>query len=254
MMTKYLYKPFFILLIFFTLTNCSSDSEMASIGPTTGQGGSMARFTIVDNYLYIVDDRSLKPFSIADKNDIIAKPVVNIERGIETIFPYQDKLFVGARDGMHIFDISQPGNPIKMSTYRHVTSCDPVVVNGNTAYVTLRSGNTCGGGTDVLDIIDISDPYSPKLLASYNMAGPYGLGIVDTLLFVTEGELGMKVYNARDPHQLVTLDTALDVQGFDVIPVREQNLLMVIGKDGFAQYDYSDPFNLKLLSTINVQN
>ena len=253
-MKKYFNKSLVFLLLLIMLTNCNSDTEVTNIGPTTGQGGSLARFTIVDNYLYVVDNQSLKTFNIANKNNTVAGPVVQIEQGIETIFPYQNKLFIGARNGMHIFDISQPGTPGKISTYRHITSCDPVVVNGNTAYVTLRSGNTCGGGINVLDVIDISDPGSPDLLQSYDMTGPYGLGIADTLLFVTEGELGMKVYDASDPHQLVTLDTAVDVQGFDVIAVKEQNLIMVIGNDGFAQYDYSDPFDLKLLSIINVQN
>ncbi|MFW5761685.1 MAG: LVIVD repeat-containing protein [Cyclobacteriaceae bacterium] len=230
---------------------CSSDSEVAP-GTTTGQGGSMARFTIAGDYLYIVDNKSLKPFNIADKTNIKSRPVINIEYGIETIFPYQNKLFVGARDGMHIFDITQPENPDYISTYRHITACDPVVVNENTAYVTLRAGTNCGGGVNVLDIIDISNPANPSRLNSYNMSGPYGLGVVDTLLFVCEGPLGMKVMNVKDPFNVTTLDIASDIDGFDVIPLKEQKILLMVGEDGFAQYDFSDPYNLKLLSRIDV--
>lgn len=232
---------------------CSSDSDVAPIDSASGTGGSMARFTIAGDYLYIVDHKSLKPFNISEKTNIKPSPEIQIEYGIETIFPYQDKLFIGARDGMHIFDITNAENPKFLSTYRHITSCDPVVVNGNTAYVTLRAGSNCGGGINLLDIIDVSNPANPNRLRSYPMSGPYGLGIADTLLFVCEGPMGMKVMNVKDPYQMEVLDIATEINGFDVIPLKEQKVLLMVGDDGFAQYDFSDPFNLKLLSKINVE-
>jgi hypothetical protein len=38
------------------------------------------------------------------------------------------------------------------------------------------------------------------------------------------------------------------IDAYDVIPLGKK--LMLIGKDGLYQYDYSDPKNLKLLSSI----
>lgn len=231
---------------------CNTDSDTAPLDSTSGTGGSMARFTIAGDYLYIVDHKSLKPFDISEKKNIKARSTINIEYGIETIFPYQDKLFIGARDGMHIFDITNAENPQFLSTYRHITACDPVVVNGTTAYVTLRAGSNCGGGFNTLDIIDVTNPSQPERMISYNLAGPYGLGVVDTLLFVCEGALGMKVMNVKDPYQIEILDTAVEINGFDVIPLKEQKILLMVGDDGFAQYDFSNPYELKLLSKINV--
>ena len=37
-----------------------------------------------------------------------------------------------------------------------MTSCDPVVVQGDYAFVTLRGGTECQGFSNQLDIIDIS--------------------------------------------------------------------------------------------------
>ena len=58
-------------------------------------------------------------------------------------------------------DNSNPASPQLLSTYAHVNSCDPVVVEGDIAYVTLRSGNTCAGFTDQLDVINLQDPKKP---------------------------------------------------------------------------------------------
>src|SRR5690606_2577958 len=96
---------------------------------------------------------------------------------IETIFPYEDKLFIGARSGMHIYDLATPENPQKISTYSHINSCDPVVVSGDYAYVTLRSGTTCEGFSNQLEVLDISNLASPSLVKVYPMHNPHGLGV-----------------------------------------------------------------------------
>ena len=59
----------------------------------------------------------------------------------------------------------------------HVTSCDPVVVEGNYADITLRTGNTCETDVNQLDIVDIHALDQPTLIKSHPMYNPHGLGI-----------------------------------------------------------------------------
>ena len=156
--------------------------------------------------------------------------------------------------GMHILDISSPESPVTLSTFRHVTSCDPVVVEGDYAYVTLRTGNFCAGNVNQLDVVDISDLRNPQLVKTYPMTNPHGLGIDNHTLFVCDGSAGLKAYDATDVN---LIDDNLiahhkDVHAVDVIPFN--NVLMMIGQDGIFQYDYSDPRELKILSKINVSN
>jgi hypothetical protein len=120
------------------------------------------------------------------------------------------------------------------------------------AYVTLRSGTACQGFTNQLEVIDISDLRTPSLVKVYPMQNPHGLGIDNGTLFICEGEYGLKVFDAKN---VTTIDQGLlahfkDKDAYDVIPLG--NILVVIGKDGLYQYDYSDPKNLKLLSVIPV--
>ncbi len=227
-----------------------SGSESGSM--SAGIGGSMARFTICNTFLYTVDQYNLKVFDIDD----LASPLLisdqSVGWGVETIFQYRNKLFFGTQTGMIIYDLSDPSSPDYVSSYNHIRSCDPVVVEGNFAYVTLRAGNLCGEATSQLDVIDISSLSSPKWKQSYPMQEPYGLGTDNKTLFVCDGPAGLKVYNAADPENLVKIAWFPDVNAFDVIPYN--GILMMIGSGGLYQYDYSGTENISLLSQIPINS
>ncbi|RNI30596.1 hypothetical protein EFB08_04930 [Rufibacter latericius] len=218
----------------------------------SGKGGSMARFTISEDHLYIVNTNSLQLFNITDQAHPQRGASIQLGWGIETIFPYQDKLFIGSTTGMHIYDNSNPTNPVHLSTYAHVNSCDPVVVDGDLAWVTLRSGNACAGFTNQLEVINISNPRAPQLIKTYPMQHPHGLGIDASTLFLCEGAFGLKTFNIKNPLRVAEnqLQHFKDLHAYDVIPLG--NILIMVGDDGLYQYDSRNPSQLKLLSKIPV--
>lgn len=231
----------------------NSESSGGAGSPSVGIGGSMARFTIASNHLYTLTTSDMNVFDISNLTDPIQRDPIHIGWNIETIFPFKDMLLIGSQSGMFIYNIKDPSNPFFVSEYTHVRSCDPVVAAGNTAYVTLRSGNECQGFTNQLEVLDISDVTEPDLMKIYPMHNPHGLGIDNNTLFICDGEAGLKAYNAEDPmkideNQLAHYD---NIHAFDVIPLGET--LLLIGEDGFHQYDYSEPTNIKWLSTIAVE-
>jgi hypothetical protein len=222
---------------------------------STGTGGSMARFTIAGNYLYAINTNAMRVIDISSPTDPQAGNLVPMWGGIETVFPYQDKLFIGSMSGMLIYDIQNGAAPTHLGSYSHITVCDPVVVSGNYAYVTLRSnpGGMCGNGNaNQLDVVDISDPRAPQLRKTFPMQSPYGLGIDKNALFLCEGEYGLKVFDAQDPLTVGNKQLAhfKNINMFDVIPLG--NTLLAVGSDGLYQYDYSDPKNIRFLSKIPV--
>lgn len=220
------------------LSSCSSSSDAspasAERAADNGKGGSLARFTVLGNNLYVVDNSSLRLFSLATPTAPTAGPVVPLIPGVETIYPQAPYLFLGTQRGMYIFDASTPAAPTQVAYYQHTVSCDPVVVDNRFAYVTLRSGRTCGGGLDQLQVIDLQDLRNPRLARSYSMQSPMGLGVDSTMLFVCD-QNKLKVYNTATAPTLPT-PTTFDVNVFDVIPHR--GLLLAIGPDGLYQYRY----------------
>jgi hypothetical protein len=241
-------------IVMFAEGDLSSFKASALPGNTTGVGGSMARFTINADHLYMLDGGNLHTAGIENPTTLTKKSTSYLSWDIETIFPLDDKLFIGSRSGMHIFSLEDPANPKKLSTYEHVRSCDPVVVEGSTAYVTLRSGTTCQGFTNQLEIIDVADWNKPALVKTYPMHNPHGLGIDQSLLFICDGDAGLKIYDASDRTKI---DQRLikhyeNIHAYDVIPFN--NVLMLIGEDGIYQYDYSEPTKIKLLSHLTIKS
>lgn len=231
----------------------SSPSNIGGISNTgIGVGGSMARFGIKDNTLYAVDDAQLHIFNISTPEEPESVSDFYVGWSVETMFILDEKMFFGTQTGMLIYDISSPATPVFISSFWHMTSCDPVVVQDTIAYVTLRGGNMCGNNLNELDVISIADMQNPLLLKTYPMSGPYGLGIDDDVLFVCDGDEGLKIYNASDP--LAIDDNMIanfpDIQAYDVIPIN--GVLILIGDDGIYQYDYDDIENIELLSTIVI--
>jgi len=216
---------------------------------STGQGGSLARFKIVNDILYAVDSHSINIFNI--ENLEFPEDVGEIYAGfdIETIFNRDVHLFLGSMSGMYIYDISSPATPKFISEFQHGTACDPVVVDNQYAYITLRAGNFCGALDSSLQIVDISDLYNPELKKSYAMDNPYGLGVKENLLFICDGTSGLKVYNKTDVEDLKLLDHFKDINTYDVIPLDER--LLMIGDNELFQYKYSDN-GLDLISKFSL--
>jgi hypothetical protein len=241
-------------VVFFDSSNAGSSVVNATGGNVssgTGVGGSFARFTVVNDYLYTVSTQSLKSYLVSTPADPQFKAVNNLNWGVETIFPYDDKLFIGSNSGMYIFDNSNPSSPVLLSTFDHARACDPVVVSGNTAYVTLRNGTLCQGFINQLDVVDISNVLSPKLIKSYPMTNPHGLAYSNGKIYLAEGEFGFKVLDAKDPNKIEQLCNVTGMHSYDMISLSDTRLFM-IGDDGFYQYNVSDPQNPRLVSSIKI--
>ncbi|MEM9363334.1 MAG: hypothetical protein AAGA43_11895 [Bacteroidota bacterium] len=221
----------------------------SSDGGTTGQGGSLARFKIVGEYLYAVDTHTINVFDISDLQNPQDLEDVYAGFDIETIFNRGEHLFLGSMRGMYIYDISSPATPTFVSEFQHGTACDPVVVDGDYAYVTLRGGNGCGALESGLFIVDISTIQKPELTISYPMDEPYGLGIRNEKLFVCDGSSGLKVYDKTNVEDISLLNHFKDIVTFDVIPL--ENHLIMVGDEILYQYEYLDD-NIRLISQIGL--
>ena len=239
-------------IMFLDAANSSGASSGVS-GSGTGFGGSMARFGIKDKALYIVDQNALKVFDISNKTNPIKVTDFYPGWNIETMFLSGDNMFLGTTTGMIIYDISIPLVPTSRVFFNRARSCDPVIVDDTLAYVTLRSGTTCGGAVNCLDVVNIKKISSPTLLATFAMTNPHGLGKQGDLLFICDGNAGLKVFDASDPKIIGNklIYTYPNINAYDVIPVGD--VLVMIGDDGLYQYSYSDIKNITLLSKIEVK-
>jgi hypothetical protein len=152
---------------------------------------------------------------------------------------------------MYIYSIANPETPSFVFQYAHIVACDPVVVQGNRAYVTLRSGGIeCNRGTNALEVIDITNPHNPSLIANYPMQSPHGLGVDKSLLFLCEGAGGLKVFDIRNERDIKLITNVDDFFAYDVI--LQKGLATVTGEDGIFQFSYNESGGISLVSKIPV--
>lgn len=249
-MKKLIYS-LFVLVLVFACADDSNEGALSNDSPSTdGQGGSLATFTLKGDYLYVVDERDLNVFSIANLEEPVLANKVPIGFDIETLFGYKDFLYIGSRNGMFIYSLTNPEFPEKMSSVQHFTACDPVVANDTYAFVTLHSNTFCGNDINLLEIYDVTDVTQPVLLSSRNLIYPKGLGLYGDYLLVCDDEI--KIFDVSDPLNS-TLVSAIDKEAFDVII--NGNLLIAIGESGLYQFELNaDETGVQYttLSTISI--
>ena len=151
---------------------------------------------------------------------------------------------------MFIYSVNDAANPQLEGQFAHVRSCDPIVADDQFAYVTLSSCSTCGGFTNQMDVLDIKNINAPMLVKSYPFTNPHGLSKDNDLLFICDGADGLKVFDATHADNIQPLQQFTGLETYDVIA--NNNVALVVAKDGVYQYEYSNINNIHLLSKISI--
>jgi hypothetical protein len=239
------------LLVMIFAVSCDKQSDgitAESVAGGTGTAGSLARFVIVGDYMYVVDETNLNVFDISNPANTTRINSITVGFQIETVFPYQGRLYIGSASAMYIYSLTIPSAPQRLGIATHLRSCDPVVAKDTVAYVTLRGGTRCGGFENSLLTYNVGNPAQPVLTNRVQLIEPYGLGYTGNTLYVCDGN-ELKVFNISNLLQPLQVRTISDAEKFfDVIP--QGNVLIVYLDRGIAFYDISNPQIPALLSKI----
>ena len=241
-----LFKLSLILSAITFFISCSD--EGSDIGQTSGKAGSMARFTTTPDYVYTVDNQSLYVYQRLEDGSLLKINERRLFTRVETIFYYDEKLFLGSQNAIFIFDVQNGSNPTLLTEYSHIISCDPVVVKDTLAFATFRLCDCRLQGIDVLEVINIKDVNNPVSLGMYTVPIPYGLAVSNNTLFVCLGNNGLRVFDVSNPKNLSIKSNHTGFHTYDVIV--NDDVLIITGNNGIKQYSYVND-QLVLLSSIS---
>lgn len=237
-----------VTLLFYSCTK-SGDSSYSSNVSSNSTGGSLARFTLVGDYLYTINNQKLKTYNVSNPASPVLANTTTVGPDIETIFPFKDKLFIGSNQTMYVYSLSNPAKPGAISGTNYVIpfrARDPVVANDTLAYSSLRNSSGPGG---TLNVTDIRNLQSPLVINRIPLStSPYGLGLADTALYLCEHNAGLKVYSLKtsvfDPIVRKSINDGETY--YDVIP--SGNLLYTWIEGGNSIFNITDRMNPVQLS------
>jgi len=213
--------------------------------------GSVNRIVKAQDHIYMINSNVL--FIFSDDGTFSYVSDMWVSGQMETVFPQDEQLFIGARNSVSILDISNAANPTQLSEFFHSAACDPVYPYGEVAYVTLRTGDDdfCPGEENSLVTLDITNLRNPTQVSEFDMQSPYGLMIKGDILFVAEGTSGLKIFDIEDRLQPKLLKSITSIDTYDIIAhPNQEGILLLAEPDGFGQYQLDSDFNLSPISRI----
>ncbi len=242
-----------VALLFFA---CAKDAA-SELNP--GKSGSITRFAVYQNFMYVLNLNEVQTYDIQDKEKPKLVHRLATDYGLETITIYDNTVFLGSSTALYILDISNPAAPKILSQSDRLenlgfSGCDPVVVKDNYAYSTIKIiENFCGSVSvqSALVVYDVTDKSAPFSVGIYTMGIPNGLGYKDNYLFVCdEGDDKLWVLDISNPQQLSFTDYSLSITDPVDLIVDGQRMI-VSSKTDFQIFDISDISNIKKVGLIS---
>jgi len=243
----------FVALLFFA---CAKDAA-SELNP--GKSGSITRFAVYQNFMYVLNLNEVQTYDIQDKEKPKLVHRLATDYGLETITIYDNTVFLGSSTALYILDISNPAAPKILSQSDRLenlgfSGCDPVVVKDNYAYSTIKIiENFCGSVSvqSALVVYDVTDKSAPLPVGVYSLGLPNGLGYKDNYLFVCdEGDDKLWVLDISNPQQLSFTDYSLSITDPVDLIVDGQRMI-VSSKTDFQIFDISDISNIKKVGLIS---
>lgn len=248
----------FLCLFTLLLVSCDPDSSLNEVSDADGQSGSITRFAVHAGYLYALNQNEVNTYSLENPEQPRLVHTLPTDYGLETITIYENTIYLGSRTSLYILGLDNPAAPTILSQSVRETlfwdvGCDPVAVKGNYAYSTIKIiENICGfvSTQSALLVYDVTNKSAPKVIGTYFLSQPNGLGYKDNTLFVCDqGVNRIEVFDISDPAQLVQSSTPIPL--FEPVDLIVNGDRMIVScTNTFEMYDVSDPQNARKIGSI----
>ncbi|MDQ3279759.1 MAG: hypothetical protein M3Q06_15640, partial [Bacteroidota bacterium] len=117
--------------------------------------------------------------------------------------------------------------------------------------VTLRSGTTCNGTINQLDVLDVRNLSAPVLKRTVGLLNPHGLSKEGNKLFICDGTGGLKLFDVTNPETPKLVQQVTGLETLDVIAFGGRAI--VVAKDGLYQFNYTNDNSITQLSKLAIQ-
>jgi hypothetical protein len=175
-----------------TVLNIHNPAQPQPIATFTTDEHHLRNMQLKSPYLYLLKKGTLEILDISNPGQIKQSSLSAIDLFSFTI--NGDQLIAGTSDGVDLYDISRPANPVKKSSLSFGKPVIDVKWNGNRVF--------CVTSMDEVRIIGYSDPDNLQYRGRWRpeTARTEDVQVKDNLAFLANGEGGASIIDVSDPY------------------------------------------------------
>ena len=209
--------------------------------------GKTYALDVLNSFAYLGVGQQLVVFDVTDpRAPVQVAEVKELGDSVQDIQVIGDLAFIATgTTGLHIIDVSNPAQPVKISS-----SKTPGMVTG--VYVADGYAFLTAGGAGLL-ILDISDPANPAAVAlSRTHAWDTNVFVSDGYAYVASGEEGVRIVDIADPTKPLTIGRIQTPNDANGLFVDDDHIFIAAGSGGLQIVNISDPFNPQQVAVVDT--
>ena len=203
-----------------------------------------------ENYLYLANSGSgnLEIYDITNPANITVVNTYTISAS--TIAVKGKYVYAGAANGLRIYNISNHFNINQTGSINTGAFISALFVQGNVLYAIENS-------TKKFYMIDISDPYSPKITASYTTtSNPLSIFVQNDYAYILENSPSvlLEVYSVKNPYS-ISLSGSITISGTNPRQVYVQGkyaYVVLAGSSQLAIFDIKNPSTIVAGTPVSI--
>ncbi len=218
-------------------------SQVALPGAPSGRS-----LEIVDGYIYVAANSYLTVLSGANPDELTLVDLIPMGGTVFNMLTTNNLLYLGASNGMQIYDLAEPGSPQMRSQFPGKGG--EIFLEGDLVY--QNDGSYPG-----FNILDVSDPDQPTLLGNYEyrqlraVEEDWAVTFSAGCIFGTCSPY-LEIVDVRDPANPVLADTYtwanLDFETVDKAPILLEDNWLYLGMDQLYIFQLSPSGDLIMVS------
>ncbi|MCH8028021.1 MAG: hypothetical protein IID63_07860 [candidate division Zixibacteria bacterium] len=209
----------------------------------------------VDSFLFVLNIHGLQIFNTSQVLRLVKNIPLFMGSYYDQLELNDSILYVGRREEVHVFDVSNPLSPIALDTISLPFTGMAMELKGNRLYVGSIMLIFSLNGEPVVSIYDVSEPSAVTLVGTcYMPVNNYGdaidLDVADSLIYITCNSNGsLAIYSIADEQNPVLL--SLTYPGSTPWCQALKDSILFLGADhGIVCYNVSNPNSPVYVATI----
>jgi len=175
---------------------------------------------------------------ISDPDSLTEAGLYNIEVQAIDVAVSNDMAFVADQNGFIILDNTLTDSLVSIFRSDLFSGSNCVAARNDTAFITNLSN---------LYIINASTPDSPEIVFAYQSSGARGVAVIDTFVFVANGDQGVIALSISDPQNPEYLAGFVTQGAASTVEAADSTLFVGTFSGDVIALDYTQPDTLRLV-------